>query len=102
MKITVSHLRDLNACESGIAEFTNLVGPNGFEGEWTYQHQIALMLSSARGHMGFLVQNRLIPVFSMREADLEGANLGRADLNHCPLSDQQRTEALGLPKGGDL
>jgi hypothetical protein len=77
--ITVAQLREKGACASGIKEFTDQYGEEA-EIEWTAETQVDFIKSPLRKYFGWAVDNNLIPMWSMRGANLRGANLEGANL----------------------
>jgi uncharacterized protein YjbI with pentapeptide repeats len=71
----------------GMALFLDLY-PNGIlEVEWTYETQIEMLKTSPlKQFFGWAYWTGIVPIFSMAEATLRGADLGGADLSGTNLS----------------
>jgi len=80
MIITTDLLRKHNACKKGVDAF-NSIFPNGFDtSEWTKKKQIELYKTELRRYIMWAVSKYLLPLWSMYNANLSGANLSWADL----------------------
>lgn len=105
MKITKKQLIALDAC-SLVDCFEDVVGSTGWEGDWTLAHQYFLLAHpEARKGWGWLVNQRVIPAWSMSGADLRGANLCEANLYRADLrgADLYRADLRGADlRGADL
>ena len=77
MKITVEDLERLGACKEGIEIFRDIFGDE-YVAEWTLEEQINLIRSPLRKYFGWAVNMSLVPMWSMSEANLSGANLSEA------------------------
>ena len=85
MRITIEQLQALDACKEGIAAFRNYFGEIA-EQEWTREKQLEIINSPLRVYFGWAVNNGLIPIWSMSDANLSGADLSRAYLSRANLS----------------
>jgi uncharacterized protein YjbI with pentapeptide repeats len=87
MKITVETLTSKDACKEGIKKFAELY-PDGFDlSEWTEEKQIEFIKGPLRPYFWWAINKKLIPQWSMRGANLRGANLRDADLQGANLYD---------------
>lgn len=92
MKITMQQLVHRNACGESIKDFNKLAPSGAWEFDCTPQWQLDFIRTTNRKWFGWLVYNTLVPMWSMRganlwkadlsEANLYGANLWGADLSH--------------------
>lgn len=81
MKLTLSQLLKKGACEEGIQALKKVLGDKDvWEGEWTKERQIQLMLTPVGKYIGWACQQGLLPLWEMSGADLRGANLSGANL----------------------
>lgn len=75
MRITTDTLYDNGACLAGISAFRT-VFPDGFSGEWTADAQMwVLAFPQTRRYLGWAWHNGLVPMWSLRDANLCGAYL---------------------------
>jgi len=72
------------ACPEGIKRFNELF-PQGLATPWTVTHQLWAAWAEPAFY-SWLRDKGLLPVLSMRGANLSGANLSRADLSRANLS----------------
>jgi len=86
MKITEGSLRKTNACEEAVKFFIENF-PNGNEiQEWTPLHQFMMLKHPiTRKWFGWAFRNELIPLWSMKNYDLSGADLRGAYLRGANL-----------------
>jgi len=86
MIVTVEQLEKLRACLRAVIAFRAAVGGQTADIEWNTAAQ-GLMLGDPtwRKWWGWAVANRIIPVWSMHEKDLCGADLRDANLNGADL-----------------
>ena len=92
MKVTVEMLRSVRACKPAIEVFQSTFGDVA-EMDWTQEKQIEIMRGPMGKYIGWAYQNNLIPLWSMRKADLSEANLGGANLSWANLSEANLSEA---------
>ena len=87
MKITEELLRQKGAYEEGIAAFV-AVYPEGLElSDWTQEEQLRVLRDTdLRRYLGGWWGGGILPVWTLRGADLSGADLNRADLSGANLS----------------
>jgi len=83
-------LEKLGACRSGIDDFVRITG-GVYEAEWTLDEQLRIIKSDLRKWFMWAVIHGLLPLLSMSEvdlsgADLFGANISKADLREADLS----------------
>ena len=86
MKVTVEMLRSVRACEPAVTLFHSMFGDVA-EMDWTRGKQIEIMRGPLGKYIGWAYQNNLIPLWSMRKADLSEADLSKADLRWADLSE---------------
>jgi uncharacterized protein YjbI with pentapeptide repeats len=80
MKITEQTLKDKSACSDGVKAFNDMF-PDGFDrSDWTQEKQIEILKSPLGRYLGWAHVKGIVPVWSMQGANLEGAYLGRANL----------------------
>jgi len=89
VKITEDTLTALDACAEGL-EWFNAAFPDGFDGDWTADHQRWLIAAGGARWLGWACGLGVLPAWSMakqnwsradlRRANLRGANLSGADL----------------------
>jgi uncharacterized protein YjbI with pentapeptide repeats len=85
MKITKTYLKKIEACEEGIKCFSEMF-PKGFNlKDWTYEKQIEVIKSPLREFIGWGFRNKIIPMYSMNDANLYNADLSYADLYNADL-----------------
>ena len=81
MQITTQQLIDLKACPEGIQAFKEVYG-DSWIGDWTLDRQLEVIKhDKLRRYFGWAVQNKLMPMWSMHNVDLSGANLSGACLS---------------------
>ena len=87
MKITVEQLKALDACTEGIEAFREFAGKEEVSIEWTLETQLKIMKNpQINKYIFWAFRHKIMPLFSMRGADLNGANLRWADLSGADLS----------------
>ena len=82
--LTADMLREAGACESGLAAF-EAAFPGGYYGPWTRDTLLETLRSPLRAYLGWGFENHLIPMWSLRFADLRNADLSGADLSGADL-----------------
>ena len=87
MKITKELLEEKRACADGFKAF-NRFYPNGFDlSLWDKEVQIKIITKTRlRKYIGWAHEVGLIPIWSMRSADLRSANLTSANLRSADLT----------------
>lgn len=81
---TLDDLRRLEACEDGVEEFIRHYGEQ-VELNWTLEAQIEAIQGPLRRYMGWAWHHNVLPMWSMRGADLGRATLTRATLTRANL-----------------
>lgn len=86
MIVNVEFLKKKNACTKGMKEFEKLF-PLGFNmSEWTRKKQIEIIKTPLRKYIAWAYYNNIIPLWSMRNANLRNADLSNAVLRGADLS----------------
>lgn len=98
--ITVDDIRNAGGKCSGIEEFKEIYGDSATL-KWSREFQIELLKTSKlKRYFGWAVAVGLLPIWSMRGANLRGADLYGADL--C-MADLSRADLRGADlRGADL
>jgi hypothetical protein len=73
--ITLEILRDIEACEDGIADFVNACGDKYEVTDYTVEHQLGWITGPLKKYWAWCVGKGLLPNLSMRGVDLRDANL---------------------------
>jgi hypothetical protein len=84
LKLTVEQLEEAGGCDEGIKAFRDMFG-DGVEVDWTPEKQIEILKSPLGKHLGWAFESKLIPLWSMARARLDGANLDGARLDGANL-----------------
>jgi uncharacterized protein YjbI with pentapeptide repeats len=92
LKITTKDLEAKNACQSGIDEFMKIYKGKASI-DWTVEKQIEIFKTPLGKYVGWAYQNDIIPLWSMRDADLYGADLYGANLCDADLRDANLRDA---------
>ena len=82
--ITAKQLQEADACESAVAIFKQVYGESATE-EWTRDKQIELLKGPLGKYVGWAFLNGLLPMWSLRSANLRLADLQSADLRSANL-----------------
>ena len=77
--ITKDLLRQKGACDPGVLDFEREFGAR-WEVEWTPDAQLEFIRGPLRKYLGWAIQQKLLPMWSLSGANLSGANLFRANL----------------------
>jgi uncharacterized protein YjbI with pentapeptide repeats len=94
MKITVEQLREHEACQEGIDAFLDVFGQEA-NIEWTVEKQIELYTTTElKKYLYWAYEEKILPLFSMRGADLRGADLCEADLREVKFCDDNGNEYI--------
>ena len=91
--LTLEDLKAKGACDEGLELFTNWFGDKA-EIEWSPLHELLCRCDSDINNFTvWLIDVGLLPSFSLRRADLQGADLRRADLRGADLRRADLQEA---------
>jgi hypothetical protein len=93
MKITEQTLKDKSACPEGIKAFIEMF-PDGFDlSDWTLEKQIEIIKSPLVKYIGWAHYHKVIPLWSMANANLANANLAYANLAYANLANTNLADA---------
>jgi hypothetical protein len=85
LTVTVARLEGLGACAEALALFREHYGDQA-TAEWTAEKQLEVLRGPLGRYVGWAVENKLLPLWSMADANLAGANLARAYLADANLA----------------
>ena len=85
LTITVKQLESLSACSEGVALFKKIYGDKAII-KWTLEAQLELIKSPMGRYLGWAFWSKLLPLWSMRYANLSGADLRSTNLSCADLS----------------
>jgi uncharacterized protein YjbI with pentapeptide repeats len=87
VRITIDDLKAAGAREDcpGLAWFREFFGGDVAERKWTFDLQMEIIRAEGRLWLMWGVHRRIVPLFSMRDADLSETNLRDADLSETDL-----------------
>jgi uncharacterized protein YjbI with pentapeptide repeats len=78
VKITVKQLHELNACYDGIEAFCQYTNEEEFL--WTCETQIEVLKSPLKYYLNWAFCKNLLPIWSMEDINLQGADLQKINL----------------------
>ena len=91
--ITAESLEQMGACREAVEMFRRDF-PDGYDlARWTREEQLRMVRTEWRRYLGWAWMKMVVPIWTMRDADLSGADLSAADLSGCDLSRSDLSDA---------